>query len=130
MSDDLNYGQRRLIGKVATAAFSDITDSIVDTHAAVTVLAITMTLEICGLGMLYVANDKVMATLNGSEVNVWFYVSAAVFLVGFLNAFAVYRLIANKWPHQGARLNNWLVSVIAGSLNLFLFFALTTSILR
>jgi hypothetical protein len=129
MDDDLDYNQRKLIAKVVDTAFSDIRDSMVDTHSAIMVFVISLTLEICGLGMLYVANDKVMATLNGSDNGVWIYVSAAVYMVGFLNAFAVYSLIANMWPHRGARLNTWLVSISAGLLNVLLFFALTTSIL-
>jgi hypothetical protein len=128
--DDLDYNQRLLVDKVVRSAFFNITDSIIDTHSAVVVLAITITLEICGLGMFFVAHDKVMTALNGSDVGVWTYVSIGVFVVGFLNAFAVYRLIANKWPHSGSGLNSWLVSISAGLLNVLLFFALTTSLLR
>ena len=130
MSNDLDYNQRRLVGKVVGAVFSDITDSIVDTHSAVKVLAITLTMEICGLGIFFVARDKVTRALGESDTNIWIYVSAAVFAVGFLSFFAVYRLMANKWPHPGSGLNNWLVSIGGGLLNVLLFFALTTSIMR
>jgi len=130
MDEDLDYNQRKLVGEVLDSAFTNVTDSIIDTHSAVVVLAITITLEISGLLMFFVAHDKVMAALNGSDVGIWAYTSIAIYLVGFLNAFAVYCLIANKWPHPGARINNWLVSISAGLLNVLLFFALTTSILR
>lgn len=130
MDDDSTYQQRKLIREVVGSAFSNITDSIIDTHSAVVVLAITITLEIGGFVMFYMARDKVIAALNGSDTRVWVCVLIGVYLVGFLNAFAIYRLIANKWPHQGAQLNNWLVSVSAGLLNVLLFFALTASILR
>ena len=128
MNDYRDEDEEELANRVAVSVFSNITDSIIDTHTAVKVLAITLTLEICGLGMLYVAKDKVTEALGQSDR--WIYVSAAVFVVGFLNSFAIYQLAAKKWPHPGARLMNWLVSISVGVLNVLLFFALTTSIMR
>ena len=130
MNNYRNDDEEELTARVVVSAFSNITDSIIDTHTAVKVLAITVTLEFCGLAMLYVAKDKVTEALAESDSEIWIYVSAAVFVVGFLNSFAIYRLVAKKWPHPGARLMNWLVSISAGVLNVLLFFALTTSVMR
>jgi len=64
MDEDLDYNQRKLVGEVLDSAFTNVTDSIIDTHSAVVVLAITITLEISGLLMFFVAHDKVMAALE------------------------------------------------------------------
>lgn len=130
MNNYRDDSEEELATRVAVSAFSNITDSIIDTHSAVKVLAITVTLEICGLAMLYVAKDKVTNALAESDGEIWIYVSAAVFVVGFLSSFAIYRLVAKKWPHTGSRLMIWLVSVGVGLLNVLLFFALITFEMR
>ena len=119
-----------MASQVGGSAFYNITDSIIDTHTAVKVLAITVTLEIGGLAMLYVAKDKVADALAESDSGFWIYVSAAVFVVGFLNSFAIYCLVAKKWPHPGAQLLIWVVSVGVGVLNILSFFALMTFKMR
>jgi len=113
-------------GRVVSSAFSDITESIIDTHSAVKVLAITVTAEFGAFAMFYVSKAKVIEYLSDSENDIWIYGGIAVFLIGFLTAFAAYRLIANKWPHQSARAMIWLASFAVGLLNLGLFFALIT----
>lgn len=123
---DHNQDHHDVVGSVATSAFSEITDSIRDPHSAIKVLAITVTTEIGAFVMFYFAKDKVIEYLSESEVDIWIYGGIAVFLIGFLTAFAAYRLIAIKWPHISARLMIWLVSTAAGLLNLGLFFALIT----
>jgi len=119
-----------LTDRVAVSAFSNITDSIVDTQSGITVLAITVTLEVGAIVMFIVAKDKVIDALDGADFDAWLYVAAGMFTVGFLNTFAIYRLAAKKWPHPGARLMNWAVSVIAGILNIGLFYALLTFRMR
>ncbi len=109
---------------VATSAFSDITDSIIDTHSAVKVLAITVTAQIGALLMFYVSKDKVLEFLEDSENDVWIYGSIVIFVIGFLTAFAVYRLAANKWHHQNSAIFIWLVSIAAGLLNIAIFLVL------
>jgi hypothetical protein len=119
-----------VIGNVEASAFSSITDSIVDTQSGITVLSITITAEIGAIVMFIVARDKVVDALDNSDFDVWLYVGAAMFVVGFLNCFAIYRLAAKKWPHPGARAMNWAVSIIAGILNIGLFYALLTFRMR
>jgi hypothetical protein len=111
-------------GAVATSAFSEITDSIIDTHSAIKVLAITVTAQIGTFLMFYVSKDKVIEFLADSETDVWIYSSIVIFVIGFLTAFAVYRLVANKWPHHGSGIFIWLVSIAAGFLNIGFFFML------
>ena len=129
MSDfdnDQDYAQRKLVSRVVGSAFSNITDSIIDTHSAITVLSITVTAEIGGFVMLYFAKDQVNRSLAASVSDVWIYAALAIFTIGFLTSFAFYRLIADKWPHASAGLFIWLVSIIAGFLNILLFYALIT----
>ena len=122
--------QDEVVGEVATSAFFNITDSIIDTHTAIKVLAITVTAELGAFAMFYVSKDKVNDFLAESESNVWVYGSAIIFLIGFLTAFAIYRLVANKWRHYGSHVFIWLVSIAAGVLNVLLFFALITFEMR
>ena len=128
---DFNHNQDRVVGQVASSAFHTITDSIIDVHSAVKVLAITVTAEIVAFAMYYVSKDKVLEFLadeqNGSF---WLYASIAIFLIGFLTAFSIYRLISNKWRHRGSHIYIWLVSIAAGVFNVLLFFALTTLEMR
>jgi uncharacterized BrkB/YihY/UPF0761 family membrane protein len=112
------------VGAVATSAFANITDSIIDTHSAIKVLAITVTAQIGALLMFYVSKDQVIDYLEDSESDVWIYGSIVIFALGFLTAFAVYRLVANKWPHRTSGVLIWLVSIAAGLLNIGIFFVL------
>ena len=128
---DFNHNQDRVVGQVASSAFAEITDSIMDVHSAVKVLAITVTAEIVAFAMYYVSKDKVLEFLaDERNGNFWLYASIAVFLIGFLTAFAIYRLAANKWRHHGSHIFLWLVSIAAGVMNVLLFFGLTTLELR
>jgi hypothetical protein len=128
---DFNDDQDRLVGRVARSAFANLTDSIIDVHSAVKVLAVTVTAEIVAFAMYYVSKDKVLEFMsderNGSF---WLYASIAIFLIGFLTAFSIYRLISNKWRHAGAHIYFWLVSFAAGASNLLLFFGLTSFDMR
>ena len=131
MNNDEPETQEELVAHVATSAFSNITDSIIDAHSAIKVLAVTVTAEIGAFAMFYVSKDKVTEFLAESENdNFWIYGSLVIFAIGFLTAFAIYRLVANKWPHATAHLMIWIVSISAGLLNVLLFFALTTFEMR
>jgi len=126
-----NYDQDRVVGEVARSAFANITDSIIDVHSAVKVLSITITAELVAFAMYFVSKDKVLEFLADPEnEGFWLYGAIGVFVIGFLTAFAIYRLIANKWHHHGSHIFIWLVSIAAGILNVLLFFALTTFELR
>ena len=116
--------------EVTSSAFSNLTDSILDTHSAVKVLAVTVTAEIVAFAMFYVSKDKVQEFLADSESSVLAYGSVAVFLIGFLTAFAVYRLIERKLPRTVPKITIWLVSIAAGIANLGLFFFLVSVELR
>ena len=113
-----------MIGRLTTAMFSDATGSIIDTHSAVKVLAIAITAEIVAAAMIVIAKDKVVELIQENGVNVLFYGAAFFFFNGFFIAFAIYRLLANKWPHRGGRILIWLVSVIAGAINILLGFVI------
>jgi len=121
--DSDNRSHNRIVSEVAASAFSNITDSIIDTHSAIKVLAITVTAELGGFAMFYVAKDKVEESLADDETGVWIYAAIAIFLVGFLTAFAGYRLIANKWRHRYSGILIWIVSIAAGAANIVLFLA-------
>ena len=110
--------------EVASSAFTNLTDSIIDTHSAVKVLAVTVTAEVVAFAMFYVSKDKVQDFLADSDSGVWAYGSIAIFLIGFLTAFAIYRLIADKLPSSLPAFSIWLVSIAAGIANLCLFFLL------
>ena len=121
--DNDDRSHNRIVSEVAAYAFSNITDSIIDTHSAIKVLAITVTAELGGFAMFYVAKDKVEESLADDETGVWIYAAIAIFLVGFLTAFAGYRLIANKWRHRYSGILIWIVSIAAGAANIVLFLA-------
>ena len=128
---DFNDDQERVVGEVTSSAFSNITDSIIDVHSAVKVLAITVTAEIVAFAMYYVSKDKVLEFLaDESNGDFWIYASIAVFLIGFLAAFSIYRLISKKWRHYGAHIFIWFVSFAAGGFNVLLFFFLTAFEMR
>ncbi|HVQ56099.1 MAG TPA: hypothetical protein VMS29_05045 [Pyrinomonadaceae bacterium] len=131
MNNDQPETQEEVVADVATSAFFNITDSIIDAHTAIKVLAITVTAEIGLFAMFFVSRDKVTEFLAESENdNFWIYGSLAIFAIGFLTAFSIYRLVANKWPHPGSHFMIWLVSIGAGLLNLLVFFALITLEMR
>ena len=117
-------------GAVAASAFSEITDSIIDTHSAIKVLAITVTAQIGTFLMFYVSKDKVIEFLEDAENDVWIYGSIIIFVIGFLTAFAVYRLVANKWHHRNSGIYIWLVSIAAGVLNIAIYYMLINFQLR
>lgn len=116
--------------EVASSAFTSVTDSIIDTHSAIKVLAITVTAEIGVFAMFYVSKDKVLDYLAESGNNVWIYGSIGVFLIGFLTAFAAIRLVASKFPGRLPKYAIWIVSIAAGLANIALFFALISFQLR
>ena len=124
MSDFSDQRQNRMIGRFASAAFSDATSSIVDAHSAVKVLAITVTAEAVAFAMLLMASDKVFQLISENGVNVLFYGGAFFFFNGFFIAFALYRLAANKWPHRGVRFLIWIVSIFSGAVNVLIALAM------
>ena len=128
---DFNNDQNRVVGQVASSAFSNLTDSIIDVHSAVKVLAVTVTAELVAFAMYYVSKDKVQDFLDDpNNGNFWFYAAMGVFLIGFLTAFSIYRLAANKWRHNLWHIYIWPVSITAGVSNVLLFFALTSFEMR
>src|SRR4051794_8485786 len=84
--------------QVATSAFSSIADYMVDTQSVITVLSITVPAEIGCLVMVYMARDKLVEALRSGDGNAWIYASIGVFVVGFLIAFAVFRLLPRSFP--------------------------------
>ena len=122
--------EEEVVANVAASAFTSITDSIIDTHSAVKVLAITVTAELGAFLMLFFAKDKALDSLNDSDANVWIWVSIAAFVVGFLIAFASYRMVADKWRHRHSGIYIWLVSIAAGIGNILLFFGILTLEIR
>src|SRR5690348_9080173 len=81
-----------------SSAFGNLTGWIVDTQSAITALAITVPAEIGGLVMLYMAKDKVSDAMRSSDGDVWIYAAIGVFLVGFIGAFAAFRLLPRSFP--------------------------------
>ena len=118
MSDCSDRQHSRLIRRVAAAAFSDATGSIIDTHSVVKALAIAVTAEIVALTMLVVAQDKVVEFIQEKGPGVLVYGALAFFFLGFFIGFPVYRLFANKWPHRGMHVLIWLVAFAAGLSNI------------
>ncbi|MEO5860784.1 MAG: hypothetical protein ABIR33_17775 [Pyrinomonadaceae bacterium] len=129
-NDEHDHNHDRLERKIVTSVWSNITDSIIDTHTAVKVLAITVTAEFGLFAMLFVAKDKVLTSIAESEDGLWIYAAIAVYVIGFLTFFASYRLIANKWRHSYSAILIWPLSIIAGVANLVLFLALLTLDIR
>ena len=124
MSDHHDHRHNKVISRVGSAAFSDATNAIIDTHSAVKTLAITVTLEIVAVAMFTIAKDKVVELVENSGDDLWFYGGAVFFFNGFFIAFALYRLIADRWPHRGMQIFIWLISFAAGALNVLVLFAL------
>lgn len=116
--------QDEVVANVVTSAFSNITDSIIDTHSAVKVLAITVTAEIGLIAMFFVSKDKASDFIAEHEPDIWIYASIAVFLIGFLTAFAAYRLVASRWHYRHSGVLIWIASIAAGTANILLFLAI------
>ena len=112
------------------SAFWEITSSIIDTHSAIKVLAVTVTAEVAGFLIFYFAKDKVEEALYDAEINVWMYCGIGAFMVGFLTTFAAFRLVTNSRPKPGRGITIWLVSIAGGALNIILFYALLTLSIR
>jgi hypothetical protein len=121
--------QEEVEAEVASTAFYAITDSIIDTHSAIKVLAITVTTEIGALAMFYVSKEKVLDFLEKEE-GFWIYGAIGVFLVGFLTAFAAFRLLPSGFRRRFFRYAVWAVSIAAGLANIALFFMLLTFRMR
>jgi hypothetical protein len=109
--------------RVERTAFYAITDSIRDTQSAIKVLSITVTAELGALAMIYVNRDEVYNFLEAGD-EVWIYAGAGIFVVGFLTAFAAFRLLPRSFPKPFFGYTIWVVSIAAGALNLGLFEAL------
>jgi hypothetical protein len=109
--------------RVASTAFSALTDSIVDTQSAIKVLSVTVTAEIGALVMIYVSKGLVYEFLN-SDDNIWIYAGIGVFLVGFFTAFAVIRLLPRNSPGIFYAYTIWFFSIAAGIANVGLFYLL------
>jgi hypothetical protein len=114
--DELEY-------KVERAAFFDLTNSIVDAQSAIKVLSVTVTAELGAFLMFYLGKDQVYEFLDAGE-NVWIYASVGVFVVGFMTAFAAFRMLPRRFPKPFFGYTIWLVSVIAGISNIGLFYFL------
>jgi hypothetical protein len=80
--------------------------------------------------MFWVSKDKVQESLADPDSGLMTYGSVAVFLVGFLTAFAGYRLIQGRFPRDWPKVTIWLASIAAGLANLLLFFMLVNFQLR
>ena len=120
----------RMVREVVSSASTSILDSIIDTHSAIKILAVTVTAEFVALAMFYVSKDKVQDFLAESEGDALIYGSVAVFVIGFLTAFAAYRLIEGKLRQLFPKITIWLISIAAGVANLLLFFLLISFRLR
>jgi hypothetical protein len=116
--------------EVVSTAFTSVTDSIIDTHSAVKILAVTVTAEIVAFAMIYVSKDKVQQSLADHDSGLLTYGSIACFVIGFLIVFAAYRLIERKLLRSVPKITVWLVSTVAGIANLALFFMLVNFQLR
>lgn len=112
--DHYDVRHRRRMDKVARIGLSNVIDSIVDTHSALKVLVITVTAEIGLLVMFFVAKPEF---IEEYEPDIWMYAATAFFFIGFLTAFATYRLMANKWRHRNSGNYIWLFSITAGIAN-------------
>lgn len=73
--------------------------------------------------MFYLGKHQVYEFLESGE-NVWIYASVGVFLVGFMTAFALFRMLPRSFPKPFFGYTIWLVSVIAGIANIGLFYLL------
>ena len=122
--------QEEIEHRVASSAFRTLTNSIIDTHSAIKVLAVTITAEFAAFAMFYVSKDKVQDFLADSSSNAWVYGAIAIFLIGFLTAFAGFRLIASNFPRRLAPYMIWPIAIAAGVVNLALFFLLISFQLR
>ena len=109
--------ERRLV----TSVSSSVLDSIVDTQSAMKILAVTVTTEFVAIAMFYVSKDKVQEFLADSDNNAAIYGSIGIFLIGFLTAFAAYRMIGDSLPYSIPKFTVWPVSIAAGIANLALF---------
>jgi hypothetical protein len=115
--------------QVGRSAFFAMTDSIIDTQSAIKVLSITVTAEIGVLAMFYFSKDQVFEFLKSGD-NVWFYATIGVFVVGFLTAFAAFRLLPRSFPRPFFRYTIWIISIASGIANVVLFFVLTNFQIR
>ena len=120
MSDYNDPNENRLIRSLNSGVFSDATKSIVDTHSIVKVLAIAVTADLAAFAMLYVANEQVVQLIDENGTDVLFYEGAFFFFAGFFIGFAIYRFLANKWPHRGIGIFIWLAAIVAGVGNVLL----------
>src|SRR5688500_14973245 len=116
--------------ELVASGFSTITDSIIDTHSAIKVLAITVTAELVGFAMFYVSKHKVQDFLAENDNSVWMYGSIALFLIGFLTTFGACRLISDQLKKNIPASAVWLLSLTAGIANIGLFFLLVSFQLR
>ena len=114
--DELEY-------KVGKSAFFGLTNSIVDAQSAIKVLSVTVTAELGAFLMFYLGKDQVYEFLESGE-NVWIYASVGVFVVGFMTAFAAFRMLPRRFPKPFFGYTIWLVSVAAGISNIGLFYFL------
>ena len=130
MKETLLHDEDRVVREVVSSASSSVLDSIVDTHSAIKILAITVTAELVAFAMFYVSKDKVQESLADPDSGLLTYGLIGVFVIGFLTVFAIYRLIERKLPRSVPRIMIWPVSIAAGIANLALFFMLGNFQLR
>ena len=130
MKNSFLQDEDRVMREVVSTASSSVLDSIIDAHSAIKILAITVTAELVAFAMFYVSKDKVQESLDDPDSGLLVYGSVACFIIGFLTAFAAYRIIERKLPRSVPKITIWLVSTIAGIANLALFFMLANFQLR
>lgn len=106
-------------------AFSAITDSIKDTHSAITVLSITVTAEIGLIAFVLISKDEAYKFLEAGD-NVWIYAAVGLFLIGFLTTVAAYRFLPKSIRRRFFANTIWIVSIAAGLANIALFYVLMT----
>jgi len=115
--DDQEEVERRVV----SSAFHNLLDSIVDTHTAVKVLAVTVTAEFMAFVMIYVSKDKLQEFLNDSSSNVWIYAGVGAFLIGFLTVIAASRFFPIRLIRGIGAYMIMPIAIIAGLGNVGIF---------
>jgi hypothetical protein len=113
--------QEKVERRVVSSAFNNLLDSIVDTHTAVKVLAITVTAEIMAFVMIYVSKDKLQDFLNDSSSNVWIYSAVGAFLIGFLTVIAASRFFPDRFIRGFGTYMIMPIALFAGIGNIGIF---------
>jgi hypothetical protein len=119
--DDMDDDEQQLAVTVAVSAFSNILDSIVDTHSAVVVIAITTALEVGGLAMLIFARDQIVNVFAAPNSTTYMWAYPVAVINAFLLSLGVARLLVRRPSFMV-----WLLSMAFGFTNGCVLFVLTT----